>query len=376
MAQLTTIRYPVARPRLVDADAILPYLRRIDQNQYYSNFGPMVREVEARLADRFDVPVDCVTTVSNATAGLIAALAAETRLRLRNVNDGPAYCLLPAWTFVASLHAIVAAGLEPYLLDVDEASWQLTPEIVEEALPRIPGQPVAVMPVSPFGRPVDMAGWDALSRRTGLAVVVDGAAAYDRASAGDSPLVVSLHATKVLAAGEGGFVVSRDPKIVEEIRKCINFGFYGTRVALSRAINGKMSEYHAAITLAAMDAWPDIRRTFADIAAGYRDAFRNDNRLSLLPGDADDHVGSTILLIGDEPLPEGIDARLAALGVETRRWWGGGVHQQVAFRRFSRDPLPTTASLAARSIGLPCYPGLSADDIRDVRRCVAAVLAG
>src|SRR3546814_4244655 len=82
----------------------------------------MVREVEARLAERFGLPVECVTTVSNATAGLTAALAAATRLRLRNVNDGPAYCLLPAWTFVASLHAVVGTGLEPYLLDVDEAS--------------------------------------------------------------------------------------------------------------------------------------------------------------------------------------------------------------------------------------------------------------
>src|SRR3546814_6802515 len=90
------------------------------------------------------------------------------------------------------------------------------------------------MPVSPFGRPVDIAAWDAFGKRTGLAVVVDAAAAYDRSVAGDSPLVVSLHATKALAAGEGGFVVSHDAAMIEEIRKCINFGFYGTRVALSR----------------------------------------------------------------------------------------------------------------------------------------------
>ena len=371
---MTQARYPVARPRLVGAEAILPYLRQIDSNRYYSNFGPLVCRLEARLAERFAVPAPCISTVSNATAGLFAALAAETRSKFRNVNDGPAYCLMPAWTFVATLHAVLAAGLEPYLLDVDPDSWQLTPAIVEDALPRIPGQSVAVLPVSPFGRPVDIAAWDELSRRTGLAVVVDAAAAFDRSSAGDSPLVVSLHATKALAAGEGGFVVSREPGIIEEIRKCINFGFYGTRVALSRAINGKMSEYHAAVALAALDDWPGARAVFAETAAGYREAFRDDNRLSLLPGDTDDHVGSTILLVSDEPLPEGFDARLAQLGVETRRWWGGGVHEQVAFRRFSRDPLPATASLAARCIGLPCYPGLTRDDIRDIRRCVATAL--
>lgn len=371
---MTTIQYPVARPRLVGSDAILPYLRQIDHNQFYSNFGPLVGVVEARLAERFAVPVDCVTTVSNATVGLIAALAAETRTRFRNVNDGPAYCLLPAWTFVATLHAVIAAGLEPYLLDVDEISWQLDPGATEDALGRIPGQPVAVMPVSPFGRPVDIAAWDAFAERTGLAVVVDAAAAFDRSSAGESPIVVSLHATKVLGAGEGGFIVSRNASTVEEIRKCINFGFFGSRVAMSRAINGKMSEYHAAVTLAALDAWPETRRVFGGIADGYRDAFRDDNRLSLLPGDGDDHVGSTILLVSDDPLPDGFDVRLAGQGVETRRWWGGGVHEQVAFRRFSRDQLPVTASLAARSIGLPCYPDLAREDVQDIRLRVAAAL--
>ncbi len=254
------VECPVARPKLPTADAILPYLRQIDANQYYSNFGPMVNEVEARLAARFGVPAECVTTVSNATSGLIAALAAEARTRSRNVNDGPAFCLLPAWTFVATLHAVLAAGLEPYLLDVDEETWQLTPEAVEHALGRIPGQPVAVVPVSPFGRPVDMAAWDALSERTGLAVVADAAAAFDRGTVGRNPAVFSLHATKILAAGEGGFVVSTDAELIQEIRKCINFGFFGERVARSRAINGKMSEYHAAVTLAALDAWPETRR--------------------------------------------------------------------------------------------------------------------
>lgn len=133
------LRFPVARPRLATADAILPYLRQIDENQYYSNFGPLAGTVEARLAERYGIDPACVTTVSNATAGLTAALQAEARARKRNVNDGAAYCLLPAWTFVATLHAVLAAGLEPYLLDVDEDSWSLTPQSVENALARIPG---------------------------------------------------------------------------------------------------------------------------------------------------------------------------------------------------------------------------------------------
>jgi len=369
-----SLRFPVARPRLPDADAILPYLRRIDENQYYSNFGPMVGEVERRLAERFGVAPACVTTVSNATAGLTAALQAEARTRRRNVNDGPAFCLLPAWTFVATLHAVLAAGLEPYLLDVDEDTWALTPEAVENALDRVPGAPVAAVPVSPFGRPVDMAAWDDLSSRTGLAVVVDAAAAFDRGGAGVSPAVFSLHATKVLAAGEGGFVVSKDEAMIDEIRKCINFGFLGDRVAQSRAINGKMSEYHAAVTLAALDAWPETRRNFDDIARAYQDFFTRDNRTRLMPGPTDDYATSTMLIMRDDPLPADFETALAERGVGSRRWWGGGVAKQVAYRRFSSDLLPVTDWLAARSIGLPSYPGLQRADIEVIAGVVDDLL--
>ncbi|MCR9070577.1 MAG: DegT/DnrJ/EryC1/StrS family aminotransferase [Alphaproteobacteria bacterium] len=369
-----SVRFPVARPRLPDADAILPYLRRIDDNRYYSNFGPLVGEVEARLAKHFDVSPACVTTVANATSGLTAALQAEARTRRRNVNDGPAFCLLPAWTFVATLHAVLAAGLEPYLLDVDEESWALTPEAVENALGRIPGQPVAVMPVAPFGRPLDMAAWDALSERTGLAVVVDAAAGFDRSEAANSPAVFSLHATKVLAAGEGGFAVSRDAEQIDAIRKCINFGFMGDRVARSRAINGKMSEYHAAVTLAALDAWPETRRVFDGIARAYQDAFAGQTRIRVMPGETDEYATSTMLLVCDEPLPEEAIRAVEQKGVETRRWWGGGVAKQVAYRRFSSDLLPVTDWLAARCVGLPCYPGLSREDVAEIAAVVGDTL--
>lgn len=371
-----SLRFPVARPSLPTADAILPYLRQIDENQYYSNFGPLVGVVERRLAERYGIDPACVTTVSNATAGLTAALQAEARARRRNVNDGAAYCLLPAWTFVATLHAVLAAGLEPYLLDVDEEDWALTPQAVESALDRVPGEPVAVVPVSPFGRPYDMAAWDDLSRRTGLAVVVDAAAAVDKGTVGLSPAVFSLHATKVLAAGEGGFAVSTDADLVNEIRKCINFGFLGDRVAQSRAINGKMSEYHAAVTLAALDAWPQTRQVFDGIARAYQESFATDNRIRLLPGGRDDYVSSTIMLMRDAPFPDGFDAALAARGVGTRRWWGGGIGKQVAYRRFSSDLLPVTDRLAQRCIGLPCYPGLDWVGVAEIAAIVGDTLRG
>ena len=65
---------PVSRPRMPRAGALMPYLERIDDRRTYSNFGPLVSELETRLAQRLGVDPDCVVTVANGTAGLTLAL--------------------------------------------------------------------------------------------------------------------------------------------------------------------------------------------------------------------------------------------------------------------------------------------------------------
>src|SRR5262245_45514864 len=103
---------PIMRPLLPSAEQLLPYLTRIDGARIYTNFGPLANLLEGRLATRFGLPDEGVVTVANATLGLALALAAQ---------DPPpgSLCVLPAWTFVASAHAAVMAGLTPYFVDVD-----------------------------------------------------------------------------------------------------------------------------------------------------------------------------------------------------------------------------------------------------------------
>src|SRR5439155_11936403 len=185
--------YPVGRPRLPDAAALTPYLREIDANRYYSNYGPLVQRFQERLtaATRFvgdDAGV--VVTCANATLGLAAALIAH------GVRTGD-LCVMPAWTFVASPLAARLAGMTPYFGDVDEADWTLTPAAAERAVAAAPGRVGAVMVVAPFGRPVEAAPWDDFAKATGLPVVIDAAAGFDTVEAGKAAVVVSLHATKV-----------------------------------------------------------------------------------------------------------------------------------------------------------------------------------
>ena len=68
---------PVMRPLLPAAPSLLPYLDQMDHSRIYSNFGPLTRHLEGRLAAHFGTAEGTVTTVANATLGLVVALSAQ-----------------------------------------------------------------------------------------------------------------------------------------------------------------------------------------------------------------------------------------------------------------------------------------------------------
>jgi dTDP-4-amino-4,6-dideoxygalactose transaminase len=211
---------PIMRPKLPSAERLAPYLRAIDSSRIYSNFGPLAVSFEDRLAARFGLSDGTITTIANATLGLTLALTAQ---------GAPlgTLCAIPAWTFIASAHAAVMAGLVPYFVDIDADTWAVDPESIADVITDAPAAVGAVMPVAPFGRPIDVVAWDRFRSRTGLPVVIDAAAGFDAITPSAVPAVVSLHATKVLGVGEGGFVMSTDTSLVRDIRFRSNFGFAG-----------------------------------------------------------------------------------------------------------------------------------------------------
>ena len=350
---------PVARPRLPTADQIEPYLRRIDERRWYSNGGPLVQEFEARLAAHTGGGEAKVASVANATIGLTLALLAY---------ELPAngLCMVPAWTFAASAHAIQLAGLIPWIVDVDAETWALEPFAAKEFLRHAPGPVSAVIPVSPFGHPIDFASWNSFRDETGLAVVIDAAAMFDTIRAESVPAVVSLHATKVLGVGEGGFVISTDASFIQELQKRANFGFWDSREATVRSFNGKMSEYAAAIGLAALDSWNTIRTDFARVAAAYAEAFSNQPNAMVQDGFGERWVSSTAIVACEEAGAEAVARELTAHQIGTRRWWGGGLHRHAAFKKFPVSQTRNTDRLVRSVIGLPCWRDLPNEKIREI----------
>lgn len=339
----------------------------------YSNQGPLVQLLQQRMAALLSLPANTVVAASSGTAALTAAI-------LSHAGEATAerpLALCPAYTFVATATAARHCGYEPYLSDVSARTWTLDPDQVacHPMLSRIG----VVIPVSAYGRPLDIAEWSRFQQQTGIPVVVDAAAAIEALATGamrtepDIPLALSFHATKAFGCGEGGCIVWSDPELAADARQATNFGFRDSRNSSTANLNGKMSEYHAAVALAELDGWAAKRAGFARAAAAYHAAAAREG----LPANtfvAHPDVASAYILHRrrDAQSAERLRAALDDANIEARFWYGQGLHRHGHLLAAAHDPLPETELLSGTLMGLPMGCGLGAADIARVVAVIAA----
>jgi dTDP-4-amino-4,6-dideoxygalactose transaminase len=367
---------PVLRPLLPTAERIEPYLRRIDASRIYSNHGPLVCELERRLAEHLALPAGSVASASSGTAALMGAIIAAAG---RSTPERP-LALMPACTFVATAVAAEQCGYQPYLADIDAESWMLDAN-------RLTDHPVlakvgVVIPVAPFGRPVPQLPWQHFRDQTGIPVVIDGAASFGAGRGvpehifGAVPVVLSLHATKGFGIGEGGAVVWSDPDRIDQVTRALNFGFFGTRDSRSASTNGKMSEYLAAVGHASLDGWTQTRQAFVGVATRYRRAAKRGGLSDRLFAPPD--IGMTYVIFACLSSEEAARVQDALRGdnIDSRLWYGGGLQTHSYFANLPGEQLRTTEQLMPRLLGLPMALDLTDDEIERVVSCVTGAVRG
>lgn len=239
------------------------YFELSREEQWFSNGGPCWRLLRDRLADR--VGAYCVP-VASGTLGLMAAITALLNDRRPN---GEAAAAMPSFTFPATAQAALWSGLRPRLIDIDPHNWHLDAVRLKQTLRDGPGAAALVIAVSAFGTPPPpetRSRWERACATAGLPLLLDSAAAFGTTAldgravgaSGDIE-VVSFHATKPFAIGEGGAVFTRRRDLHERLELAVNFGLAKDHSqALAMGLNAKMSELHAATALAVLDIIDEI----------------------------------------------------------------------------------------------------------------------
>lgn len=264
------------RPSLPPTDRIDRYLELSREARWFSNGGPCSRLLQERLSER--IGAYCVP-VASGTLGLVAALAAVLEPAGRMPSRGSA--LMPSFTFIATAQAAIGAGLDPVLADVSPDHWHLDPAVLAQAL-EDGGRFSAVLAVSAFGTPPPpetRQRWELACKQAGVPLIVDSAAGFGAIAEDGVPVgaqgdleVVSFHATKPFAIGEGGAVFTRDKGLHERVEAAVNFGFEpDRRLGMLHGTNAKMSELHAATALAVLDEFDAILEARRRAATAIRD---------------------------------------------------------------------------------------------------------
>jgi dTDP-4-amino-4,6-dideoxygalactose transaminase len=358
---------PVLRPRLPSAEAILPYLKKIDQERVYSNWGPLVQEFSERLCTTFSLPPGCVITANSGTSALMGAILAVA-------GYAPAQrrlALVPDFTFAATALAVQLCGYEVVVVPCSRQSWSFSPEQILDYGADVLREVGLIVPVAPFGRPVSQAAWKSFQQRTGIPVVIDGAACFealmDGDMAGEIPVALSFHATKSFGVGEGGCVVSSKPAIAERVFQALNFGFLGSRDSALLSLNGKMSEYAAAVGLAELDGWREKRNAYLGAFHQYKTTMRDIGRGRRLWGPPEISSSYVLLECTSSGEAAGLMQALEWADIGSRLWYGLGIRQQTQFKGARCLPEPQDAAVdPACLVGLPVAPDISPEDVARV----------
>ncbi len=358
---------PLIKPDLPTLEAVEEPFREILENGKITNFGKYVTAFEEEAGVYLGAHA---LTVSSGTVGLVFTLQALGLKRGQKV-------VLPSFTFMATAQAVMYAGGVPVFAEIED-NLTLSPSDLRELLEKhedVGG----VIATHVYGMPcrVDelQAVVDEYAEKRGRPVFM----MYDAAHAFGSALpqgrvgafgnaeVFSLSVTKMLVSVEGGMVSSRDPELIERIRKMRNYGIEANYDTHWPGMNGKMSEFHAIIGL------HNLRRLDALVAERQRkaryflDRIQNRTRFETLPwpdGVVHTYKDFTVLVPEEKTARrDEVMAFLKEQGVETRAYFFPAVHEQQLFKRFTDRALPRTESLSRRVITLPFYTSMTEDEM-------------
>jgi dTDP-4-amino-4,6-dideoxygalactose transaminase len=334
--------------------------------------GAKVAEFERRVADYCGARHAVATT--NCTTALQLAL---NELGLSRRDE----VIVPSFTFVASVNAIIHAGGMPRIVDVEPDTWNIDPMSVEAAINR---NTRAVLPVDQFGLAADLHVISEIASRHSLRVVEDAAPSLG-AAIGDARVgsisemtCFSFHPRKTITSAEGGMVLTDNETIAEHMRVLRSHAasvsdldrHNADGVIIERyeepGFNFRMSDLHAAVGLAQLDRLDWLIERRRALAAAYDAAFADLPSVTVPAarrGFFHTYQSYCIVLTDDSPLTREEAMRsLKARGVTTRRGCGAVHLEPFYVKRFGLARLPVSERLSARSIAIPLYPAMSEDE--------------
>lgn len=351
------IKYPVYQPSLTGNE--LKYVSDCVESTWISSKGKYIAQFEEKFAEY--IHAEYATSVCNGTVALHLAMLA---LDIKQGDE----VIVPTFTYIASVNAILYVGATPVFVDSDPFTWQMD---CKDAERKITPRTKAILAPHIYGHPCEMDALQELCSSHNLLLIEDCAEAigskYNDKHVGTLGDIsaYSFFGNKTITTGEGGMVVSNSKELIARAKKLKNQGLSGVEYWHDEiGYNFRMTNICSAIGLAQLERIEAIMADKIRVANGYRKAFEN-SKIEL-HGQAANSFNSywmCSVLIPSAGQRDELRSFLRQSGIETRPLFYP-VHTMPMYSGYSKEEFPVAQDISSRGINLPSYPDLKDEDVR------------
>ncbi|MCA0398094.1 MAG: DegT/DnrJ/EryC1/StrS family aminotransferase [Bacteroidetes bacterium] len=356
----------VTKSFLPDIDNYVKYLQQVWDTGHLTNHGPLVNELEEKL--KTYLGVKHFFFVNNGTIAIQIAIKAL---------DLSGEIITTPFSYVATTSSIAWENLKPVFVDIDESSLTIDASKIEAS---ITPSTTAILATHVYGIPCNVTTIEEIAKRKQLKVIYDAAHAFGVKYGGTNVLnfgdvsTLSFHATKLFHTVEGGGIATNDDEIAHQISYMRNFGHKGQEDFWGIGINGKSSEFHAAMGLCIYPEIENIIEKRKNLSQLYDKYFAEAN-IELFRPSIDEKVKYNfayypVLFESERQLLAVRDA-LNASYIYPRRYFYPSLNRLPYVDHTS---MPIAESVSSRVVCLPLYHDLSRENIKRIVTIIADIL--
>ena len=326
--------------------------------------GAETQEFEKRVAE--------YVGAKHAVAVTSCTTALELALQVAGIGDG-GEVLVPDFTHLATADSVLNVGAAPVLVDISEESFNIDFAKAKLGLSR---KTRCVMPVSLFGRPIDVEGLADFLRRRDITVIEDAACSLGadvkgrRVGTFADMTCFSFHPRKVLTTGEGGMLVTDNEEYAETARSLKNFGIAphkGRLQGVRRGSNYKMSNILAAIGLVQLSKFESVLSERIKRAEIYNELLKDNPhvRIPQPPEGVRCTYQSYCLFLNHNGIRDRVRQRMIEKGIEVQ-FGTNSLHLEPVFSQVKRTRLVKSTKVFRNTLTLPLHNELTLDDQKRV----------
>lgn len=342
----------VTKTFLPPLEAYNAFVKGIWQRQWLTNNGPLCVELEKQL--KAYTGVDNLLFLGNGTIAIQIAIKA---LGLKGK------IITTPFSYVATTSSIVWENCEPVFADIDAGTLNIDPTKIEALIDK---DTTAILATHCFGNACDIDAIAAIAKKHNLKVIYDAAHCFGGLYKGESIFkfgdisTTSFHATKLFHTTEGGAVFTPDPALLKTMACMRAFGYDGPFNIDHVGINGKNSEFHAAMGLCVFPYVPEILAKRKEQSLRYDELLNGVERQPLVIQDGCTYNYAYYpIILPTEELIVYVKDELEKDKIFTRRYFSPSLS---SLHYVKHTPTPVSDDISHRILCLPLYHELSTQE--------------